>query len=195
MRNDMPRLSLQIEERGRTASLVGRGKWQSLRALGLMALVGMLSAGSALAQVTPAEDPDWKESEAPPPPAFDPSKLIRIDMERLVELRYGVDPASITINSDGVTRYVMVVTNSGGMVSAIYEGLRCATAEVKTYGRYNDGQWRANPNPEWRTLNNNPAVRHALNFARQGACSGTAPLNTVAEIVRNLKDPRSDLPR
>jgi hypothetical protein len=195
MRNDMPRLSLQMEERGRTANVVGRGKLKSLGVLGLMAVVGALAAGSALAQVTPAEDPDWKESEAPPPPAFDASKQIRIDMERLIELRYGVDPASITINKDGVTRYVMVITNASGTVSALYEGLRCATAEVKTYGRYNDGQWRTNPKPEWRTLNNNPAVRHALNFARQGACSGTAPLNTVAEIVRNLKDPRSDLPR
>jgi hypothetical protein len=161
----------------------------------LLGLAALLAAGSAFAQVTPAEDPDWKESEVPPPPAFDVKKLIRIDMERLVELRYGVDPASITINNEGVTRYVMVTTNAEGTVSAMYEGLRCATAEVKIYGRFNEGQWRAIPNPEWRTLFDNPSVRHSLSFARQGACSGTAPPTSVAELVRNLKNPRSDLPR
>lgn len=171
------------------------GKRATWKTVSLMGLAALLAAGSALAQVTPAEDPDWKESEVPAPPAFDVKKLIRIDMERLVELRYGVDPASITINKEGVTRYVMVTTNAEGTVAAMYEGLRCATGEVKIYGRFNEGQWRAIPNPEWRTLFDNPSVRHSLSFARQGACSGTAPPNTVADLVRNLKNPRSDLPR
>lgn len=193
MENAMPRLSLQCEKVGGKAGNAGqRLTWKAVSLLGLAVL---LTAGSALAQVTPAEDPDWKESEVPPPPAFDVKKLIRIDMERLVELRYGVDPASITINNEGVTRYVMVTTNAEGTVSAMYEGLRCATGEVKIYGRFNEGQWRATPNPEWRKLFDNPAVRHSLSFARQGACSGTAPPTSVAELVRNLKNPRSDLPR
>jgi hypothetical protein len=117
-------------------------------------------------------------------------------MDRVVELRYGVDPATITLNREGVTRYVMVVTGGeNGTVSAMYEGLRCATGEVKIYGRYNEGRWRSAPNVEWRSLYDGAAIKHALNFARQGACSGTATPNTVAEMVRNLKNPRADLPR
>ncbi|MFZ4285260.1 CNP1-like family protein [Variovorax sp. HJSM1_2] len=189
----MPRLSLQRQKLGGKMGYSGkRAIWNTASLIGLTAL---LTAAAAVAQVTPAEDPDWKESEVPPPPAFDAKKLIRIDMDRVVELRYGVDPASITINNEGVTRYVMTTTNAEGMVAAMYEGLRCATGEVKVYGRYNEGKWRATPNPEWRTLFGNPAVRHSLAFARQGACSGTAPPNTVADLVRNLKSPRSDLPR
>jgi len=147
-------------------------------------------AFGAAAQVL-ADDPDWKESEAPPPPAFNSKQLIAIDMPRYVTLKFGVDPTTLTITPDGIVRYVMVATNASGSVNAMYEGIRCASGEVKTYARYSpSGHWSAVKNPQWQGLNDNLPSRHALALARQGACQGhSTPGNSVAEIVKALKSP------
>ncbi len=156
-------------------------------------LVGLaFLALPAFAQRLTDLDPDWKESDAPPPPAFNKDALVPVDMPRHVTLKFGVDPKTLAITSDGIVRYVMVATNSTGSVNAFYEGIRCQTGEVKTYARFSaSGQWSPVKNPEWAPLNANQGSRHALALARQGAChdrSTTAA--SVQEIVTRLRDPR-----
>ncbi|MDD4944117.1 MAG: CNP1-like family protein, partial [Rhodoferax sp.] len=92
------------------------------------------AAGQVLAQVA-ALDPDWQESEAAAPPAFSAAHLVAIDMPHYVSLKFGVDPATLSITPDGIVRYVMVAQNATGSVNAMYEGIRCATGQVKTYAR------------------------------------------------------------
>jgi hypothetical protein len=147
-----------------------------------------LVAFSASAQVD--TDPDWKESEAPLPPAFNKDQLIPLDMPRYVTLRFGVDPATLAITPDGIVRYVMVASNSTGSISAMYEGIRCATWEVKTYARYTaNGQWSSVRDPQWQRLNDNQPSRHALALAKQGVCdSGSTNAHSVAAIVKALKN-------
>ena len=154
----------------------------------------MLTSCGAFAQLREA-DPDWKESEAPTPPAFRTDRTIALEMPRHVTTRLGVDPQTIRITDDGIVRYVMVATNAAtDSVNASYEGIRCVTGEVKVYARYSSaGAWRAVPNPEWRQLNGNQPSLHAFAFARQGACDGRAATGgSVADIVSRLKFPSRD---
>lgn len=146
--------------------------------------------GLAWAQQT-RDDVEWKEADVPPPPAFDVGKLITIDVLANASLVYGVDPASITISdSDSVVRYVMVATSASGVRNVMYEGIRCATGEFKTYARYSaDGRWRAAPHAQWRSLFDNMPSRHALRFAQAGACDSAAPPSTVEILVARLKAP------
>lgn len=150
-----------------------------------------LLASGAVAQVV--TDPDWRESEAPPPPAFNPDRLVPVDMPPYVSLRFGVDPATLVITPDGIVRYVMVTKNDVGSVSAMYEGIRCASGEVKTYARYSSsGHWSAVKDPQWQGLNDNLPSRHAMALARQGVCQGRSTSgNSAADIVRALKSPMS----
>lgn len=147
-----------------------------------------LVALSASAQVD--TDPDWKETEAPAPPAFNKERLIPIDMPRYVTLRFGVDPATLVITPDGIVRYVMVASNATGSISAMYEGIRCATWEVKTYARYTaNGQWSSVRDPQWQRLSDNLPSKHAIALARQGVCdSGSTTASSVAAIVKALKN-------
>lgn len=131
---------------------------------------------------------DWKESEVPPPPAFDAGKLLTFDVSTGSSLVFGVDPATLHIAADGVVRYVMVATSPSGARNVFYEGIRCTTAEFKTYARYTpDGVWNKVARPEWRSLSAGMPSRHALAFARAGACDNAAPATSVHEIVRQLK--------
>ncbi len=138
-------------------------------------------------------DPDWKEIEAPPPPAFSTDRLIPIEMPRYVSLRFGVDPATIAVTSDGIVRYVMVASNASGSTTAMYEGLRCASGEVKTYARYSaNGQWHPVLNPEWQGLDNNLPSKHALALAKQGVCEGrTLASYSAATLINVLKYPKT----
>ena len=159
--------------------------------LGVAALALGVSL-NAMGQVF-VEDPDWKEVDIPAPPAFNKDRLIPVAMPPYVTVRFGVDPATLTITEDGVIRYVMVAQNSSGSstVSAMYEGIRCASGEFKTYARFNaSGQWTAASNPQWRSLTDNNTSKHALALARQGACDGrSARARSVPTIISALKNP------
>lgn len=147
-----------------------------------------LLAGLAHAQLS-AQDPDWQESDAPAPPAYSTKQLISIAMPHYVSLKYGVDPATLLITPDAIVRYVVVAQNASGMTTAIYEAIRCATGEVKTYGRQNQGEaWRMVKNPKWQDFTGNLPSKHAMALARQGACDSRATVaNSPADIVKALK--------
>ena len=162
-------------------------KLKQLVGLGLLTL-----ALSVSAQVL--TESDWQESEAPAPPAFSSKQLIPIEMPKYVAMRLGVDPATLSITPDGLVRYVVLAINANGSVSAMYEGIRCASAEVKTYARSSgSGPWSPVPDPQWRKLNDNLPSRHALALARQGLCEGRSPSsNSVAALVMTLRNAKAD---
>ena len=64
------------------------------------------------------DTPEWKELDAPPPPALRTSGLIAIDVPG-TSLHFGVDPASITVGKDRIVRYVVVATSNSGAGSGV----------------------------------------------------------------------------
>ncbi len=153
-------------------------------------LVSLLAAHVASAQIF-TDPADWKESDVPPPPAYDMSKLLTFEVTRSSPLVYGVDPASVSIsNTDGIVRYVVVATTTAGAKNVMYEGIRCSTGEVRTYARAKpDGSWVPVVNSEWKSAYDISLPRHSLRFAKAAACQNAAPVSDVRELVRRLKSP------
>ena len=160
-------------------------RWCAPALLGSLALT---LATHMQAQVGP-EDPDWTESDTPTPPAFNLDKLLPLEMPPYVSLTFGIDPATLAITKDGIVRYVVVARNAGGSINAMYEGIRCATGEVKTYARASGtGTWSMVVEPRWRDFTDNLPSKHAGVFARQAACEGrAAAASTTRDIVRALE--------
>ena len=138
---------------------------RALKASGLL-LCAALATGLTHAQIS-ADPADWKESDVPPPPAYDMSKLLSFEVTRSSPLVYGVDPASFSISkTDGIVRYVVVATSAAGAKNVFYEGLRCSTGEVRTYARAKpDGSWVPVANSEWKSAFDISLPRHSLRFA------------------------------
>ncbi len=151
-----------------------------------LALALLLAASAAHAQLADL-NPDWKESEAPAPPPLRTTGLIPLEIPG-AQLRYGVDPASVSVGGDGVVRYVVVAAGASGAVNGIYEGIRCNTAEYKVYARNTGGGW-STTGTGWRRLHDQPRSRHSLLVARTGACIGRGPNGPAAQIVRDLAAP------
>lgn len=153
-----------------------------------VALPALVLAQSASAQLF--TDPDWKESPVPPAPEFDQRRMLEIDMPRVYDLKYGVDPKTLAVTDDGVVRYVIIAksTGPGAAVNAFYDGVRCATGEIKTYARYSGDAWHPVENPEWQPLGQ-AKTRYSLALARQAICRSGAPRGTTGEMVQALKKP------
>lgn len=157
-----------------------------LRRILALALAGAAAAASAQFS---DPDPDWKEVEAPPPPALRTQGLIALDIPGS-SLRFGVDPASVSVGNDGVVRYVVVASSPTGAVNGIYEGIRCSTGEMRVYARHNpDRGWVRSGNSEWQPLHTSTNFRYSLYIARNGACVGHSSNGPAAQIVRDLQAP------
>lgn len=151
----------------------------------------MLIASSSFGQLF-STDTHWSESEVPAPPVFSRDKLIQINMPSYVSVRLGVDPGTVAITPDGVVRYVVVAINASGSMNAMYEGIRCASGEVKTYARLSsNGQWSTVQDPQWQDVNGNLPSKHAVALAKQGVCEGRSSASkSAAGIVYSLKTPK-----
>lgn len=135
------------------------------------------------------DDPEWVETDAPPPPAFDVSKLVMFDVSINSALTYGVDPSTVRISPrDGLVRYVVVAESKSGARNVLYEALRCATGEYKTYARYTpEGNWSMVSEPKWKSMFGNMPSRHPLRLARAGGCENAAPPSSVASMISRMK--------
>lgn len=130
---------------------------------------------------------DWVEEKEPPPPAFSKTQALPLDMPNYVSVRVGIDPATVKVGLDGVVRYVAVMSNATGTVNAVYEGIRCASDQVKTYARAGaSGEWSVIAEPAWRDVNGNQPSKHAFVFARSAACD-VRVANRLEDILRGLQ--------
>jgi hypothetical protein len=153
-----------------------------------LALAGVIAGASA--QTIPDPAADWKEIEAPPPPPLRTQGLVPVDVLRSGTMRFGVDPASVSVGADRVVRYVVVATSSTGTVNGIYEGIRCDTGEVKVYARHNpDSGWVPTRNAEWQNIFATANNSYSLAIARSGACMQSAPNGSPAQILQDLRAP------
>lgn len=145
-----------------------------------------LAAASASAQIIDS-DPNWREQEVPAPPALQTNGLVPVEIagRGASDLRFGVDPKSITVGQDRVVRYVIVASSATGAVNAVYEGLRCDRGEYRVYARSSGQEWRS-VKTEWRSLFDGIEARRALAVARAGACQGRTPNDSPAQIVKAL---------
>jgi hypothetical protein len=167
-------------------------KCKSLALLGLFgALALSTQAGLAQSNIPNTgngpDNPDWVEEAVETPPAFSTKHLIQIDMPVYATTKAGFDPDTLVVGADGVVRYVMVLGNASGTINAVFEGIRCTTDEVKTYARFGtSGKWSMVQNPAWKAMTDNMPSKHALSFARQGACVNYAS-TSKAEVLAALK--------
>jgi hypothetical protein len=162
-----------------------------LSSLRLAALCVIASCATLASAQLPPADPDWKEADAPPPPAFELNRLVPFDVSVNSQMKWGIDPQAMVIGVDSVVRYVVVAQSPSGVMNAMYEGIRCASGEFKTYARYNkDSGWNTVAQPQWQPF----LGTYAHRLARQGVCTGAAPAQSVREVVRTMRQ-TSEKPR
>ncbi len=98
----------------------------------------------------------WKESNVVIPPVSAASEFQELAVADASPLyRYYLAQDSISRGANGVMRYTVAVVSKTGVRNIFYEGLRCATDEVKTYAyATNRGAFRRSGQSKWRPIAN-----------------------------------------
>lgn len=66
---------------------------------------------------------------------------------------YYIDPKSVTLGSDDVTRYTVVLESSSGARSIYYEGIHCETSRTRTYAYASrESEFRPLAASEWKRV-------------------------------------------
>lgn len=133
------------------------------------------------------EKRDWRESEAPLPPPPGTGELLPFFVSSASNMRFFIDAASLATGADGVVRYTLIVRSPLGAETASYEGIRCATREVKTfaYGRP-DRSWSVHPGA-WRRIEGRSVQRWHDALWRDYFCPREIPIRNAAEGIDALK--------
>lgn len=162
-------------------------------AAAVFAAVHADAAPTVLSEDGGEEDPfykaPWKETVVSMPAYPKDENLIPFYVAAVATNRFYIDGSTLSLDEDGVVRYVMVVRTSGGATNVTYEGLRCETSEYKVYGLgRSDGTWARSRSNDWKPVKNELVNRYRAELTMNYLCVVNAP-RTAKEAVRVLKNP------
>ena len=134
------------------------------------------------------EKKPWQELALRLPPAPDPAAQIPFYVSAATDNRFTIDRKSLSVDSDGVIRYVLTIATSGGARNVTYEGMRCETRENRIYasGRL-DGSWSKSRNNEWTRIKDVVANRHHAALFLEYFCPGGVIVTNTAEALDALQ--------
>ncbi|QWD98704.1 CNP1-like family protein [Polynucleobacter sp. MG-5-Ahmo-C2] len=100
--------------------------------------------------------------------------------------KFAIDTDSILIGKDGVTRYIVVVSNPSGEQQAQYEGIRCDSFQWRLYGTLENGIWKENPLSTWQTIQSKVPNRYQAALAQGAFCNFTTQEKSMNAILKAL---------
>lgn len=130
----------------------------------------------------------WQELEHKLPAAPKKESLLPFYVSAATDNLFFVDSASISVDADGVIRYILVVETSGGARNVSFEGMRCETRERRIYasGR-RDGAWSKSRRNEWVPLRDAVANRQYAALYFDYFCPSGIMANSADAVVRALR--------
>lgn len=155
-------------------------------------LFALSLALASLAQASPDSDDDyesrsWQELEVGLPAAPMQENLLPLYVSAATSNQFFIDGASLSVGSDGVVRYVLLVQSPAGVRNVTFEGMRCETRERKIYasGRP-DGSWSKSRKAEWVRILDAYTNRHHAALFLEYFCP-------IGVIVRDAEEARMAL--
>lgn len=133
------------------------------------------------------ESKGWKELEVPFPNAPKQENLLPFYVSAATDNKFFVDGTTLSVGSDGVVRYVLLVLSPQGGRNVTFEGMRCETRERRIYasGR-RDGTWSKARINEWARIQDVPSNRHHAALFLEYFCPLGIMVHDVAEARKAL---------
>jgi len=140
------------------------------------------------------EEPEKKEAVISLPAFPRASDLLPLRAEKgEADYTYYIDVNSVRLSEDEVLFYTVVIQSADGASNIIFEGIRCATDEVKSiaYGT-RDGRFEFMPDAQWTYFYNEGPFGYRNDLVETYACS-EAGWAVDADVVLErmvMHDPR-----
>ncbi|HTH62991.1 MAG TPA: CNP1-like family protein [Paraburkholderia sp.] len=133
----------------------------------------------------------WTENKVTSlPPLPQPgAHLLPFDVSNNTSLTFAVDPASVSVGSDGVVRYTIVITTPTGGRNVNYEGIRCETYEWRLYASLNadhDG-WDETVANDWERIQKGTLNAYHSALYTDYFCANKMPAGNTHKVVDDLR--------
>ncbi len=133
----------------------------------------------------------WQEVRQQLPAYPKPEHFIPIVLGARSSNHFYVDYPSVSVGTDGVVRYSMVVESPSGARTVNFEGIRCATGERKLYAFGHDdghggGTWSRNRYARWDAITVRSGNDYRNELYNHYFCALDAAAS-LADIQQSLK--------
>lgn len=115
-----------------------------------------------------------------------PKTLVPFYVSPNTIFKFAVDTDSILIGADGVTRYIVVMTNPSGGKQTQYEGVRCDSFQWRLYGTLESNGWRENPLSSWKNIQKDIPNRYQAALAQGAFCNFNSQEKSITTILQSL---------
>lgn len=151
-------------------------------------IAAILASGAFAGFEEDYEAKRWEEVEIQLPPAPIAENLVSFYVSPTAQYKFMVDASSLTVGSDGVVRYVLVIEAPSGVRNVSYEGMRCETKERRFYasGRP-DGSWSKARGNQWERVRDAVTNRHHAALFMEYFCPGGTIVWTADEARDALR--------
>lgn len=152
-------------------------------------VVAMLLAGGVRADFEDDyEVKKWEEVAVQLPTSPKESSLQPFYVSATTDNRFWVDLDSVSVGSDGVVRYTLLVRTGTGAKNVSYEGMRCETRERRLYafGR-SDGSWSKSRGNQWMRIQEAVNNRQHAALFTEYFCPGGVVVSSATEAKSALR--------
>lgn len=134
------------------------------------------------------QDKPWIEVAAQLPAYPKAENLLPITVSSATRNRHFADAASISVGTDKVVRYTVVIEAAGGAKNVSFEGLRCDSGEYRLYAYgHPDGTWSKARNAGWEPIKFRSLLSYQKALYEDYLCPGGIPVKDAQEAVRILQ--------
>jgi hypothetical protein len=133
----------------------------------------------------------WQEIATQIPALPKDEDLIPFYVSATATLKFAIDAKSLSIDPDGVIRYILVSTSPSGAKNISYEGIRCQTSEVKRYAfGHSDGTWGKSRRNKWEPIVEETTNRQHAALAHDYFCDNKTIAGKADEILDRMRSQR-----
>jgi hypothetical protein len=178
---------------------------QELKAIALFAASAtalVVLAGCGSSQPAPTNKDDgvftylldrkttWAENKVDTlPPLPTEANLLPFSVSGNTPLTFAIDKNSLSVGTDGVIRYTVVVTSPAGARNVNYEGIRCDNYNWRLYAGINEDQtgWDRTVANDFRRIENGELNAYHAALYQDYFCANKLPLGTAKVIGDNIR--------
>jgi hypothetical protein len=138
----------------------------------------------------------WKENATGLPPYPLDADFTSFYVSAAATSQFYVDIAHITLGTDGVVRYALLIVTPSGARNLRYEGMRCQTREWRVYalGRANHQTWAMARSDRWLPIRDVPVNRQHAALFQDFFCPDGLMASRLEAVVAAFKKEGSRLP-
>ncbi|MHB1085767.1 MAG: CNP1-like family protein [Thiobacillus sp.] len=130
----------------------------------------------------------WAEMAVKLPSYPKAENLVPFNVSSVTRNEYFVDAESISVGTDNVVRYTVVIKATGGAMNVSFEGMRCDSAERRLYAYgHPDGTWSKARNAGWEDIKLRSLLSYPKALYEDHFCPDFIRVKDGKEAVRNLR--------